>query len=35
MAFPRTELGWLPDLGIVVAATVVITLYGVAPRRAA
>jgi hypothetical protein len=35
MAFPRTELGWLPDIAILVGATVVVTLYGVAPRSAA
>jgi hypothetical protein len=35
MAVPRTELGWLPDIAILVGVTVVITLSGVAPRRAA
>jgi hypothetical protein len=35
MAFPRTEVGWLPDIAILVGATVLITLYGMAPRSAA
>ena len=35
MALPQTELGWLPDIAILVGATVLITLYGMAPRRAA
>jgi hypothetical protein len=35
MAVPQTELGWLPDIAILVGATVVITLYGMAPRSAA
>jgi len=34
MAVPRTELGWLPDIAILVGATVLITLYGMAPRSA-
>jgi hypothetical protein len=34
MAVPRTELGWLPDIAILVGATVMITLYGMAPRSA-
>jgi hypothetical protein len=28
MTVPRTELGWIPDLGIIVAVTVVITVAG-------
>jgi hypothetical protein len=35
MAVPLTELGWLPDIAILVAATVMVTLYGMAPRSAA
>jgi hypothetical protein len=35
MALPPTELGWLSDIAILVGATVTITLYGMAPRRAA
>jgi len=35
MAVPQTELGWLPDIAILAGVTVVITLSGVAPRRAA
>jgi hypothetical protein len=35
MAFPRTELGWLPDIAILVGATVMVTLYGMAPRSTA
>jgi hypothetical protein len=35
MALPQTELGWLPDIAILVGATVTITLYGMAPRSAA
>jgi hypothetical protein len=35
MAVPQTELGWLPDILVLVAATVCITLYGRAPRTAA
>ena len=35
MALPQTELGWLPDIAILVGATVMITLYGMAPRSAA
>jgi len=34
MAFPLTELGWLPDIAILVGVTVMITLYGMAPRSA-
>jgi hypothetical protein len=32
MALPRSELGWVPDVVILVAATVAITLYGSARR---
>ena len=35
MAVPATELGWLPDIAILVGATVMITLYGMAPRSVA
>ena len=35
MAIPQTELGWFPDIAILVGATIVITLYGMAPRGAA
>lgn len=28
MAVPRTELGWLPDIGILVAVTAAITVFG-------
>jgi hypothetical protein len=35
MTLPQTELGWLLDIAILVAATVMITLYGMAPRGAA
>ena len=35
MALPQTELGWLADIAVLVAATVMITLYGMAPRSAA
>jgi hypothetical protein len=34
MAFPLTELGWLPDIAILFGVTVMITLSGVAPRSA-
>jgi hypothetical protein len=32
MAVPQTEVGWLPDIAILVCVTVVITLYGSTPR---
>ena len=35
MAVPQAELGWLPDIAILVGATALITLYGMAPRTAA
>ena len=35
MALPATELGWLPDVAILVGATVLITLSGMAPASAA
>jgi hypothetical protein len=35
MAVPRTELGWLPDIGILVVATVAITLIGARSPAAA
>jgi hypothetical protein len=35
MALPQTELGWIPDIAILVGATVMITLYGMAPRSTA
>jgi hypothetical protein len=35
MALPQAELGWVPDIAILVGATVMITLYGMAPRGAA
>ena len=35
MAVPATELGWIPDIAVLVVATVGITLFGVAPRGAA
>ena len=35
MAVPSTELGWIPDIAILVGATVLVTLYGLAPRSAA
>ena len=28
MAVPRTELGWIPDLVILAAATIAITAFG-------
>jgi hypothetical protein len=34
MAFPLTELGWLPDIAMLVGVSVMITLYGMAPRSA-
>jgi len=35
MTVPATELGWIPDVGILVAATVLITLYGTASPNVA
>src|SRR6266566_8155140 len=35
MTVPRTELGWIPDLAIIVAATVAITAAGSRPVAAA
>lgn len=35
MAVPQTELGWLPDIAILVGVTVLVTLYGSAPRSVA
>lgn len=35
MAVPQTELGWIPDIAILVGATVMITLSGIAPRSVA
>jgi hypothetical protein len=35
MTVPHTELGWLPDIAILIGATVLVTLYGMAPRSVA
>lgn len=35
MAVPQTELGWIPDILVLVGATVIITLYGMVPRTTA
>ena len=35
MAVPQTELGWLPDIAILVGVTVLVTWYGSAPRSVA
>jgi hypothetical protein len=34
MAVPVTELGWLPDVAILVLAAILITLYGAVPAAA-
>jgi hypothetical protein len=33
MLVPATELGWAPDMGILIAATVLITVYGAASAK--
>lgn len=35
MVVPATELGWVPDVGILIVATVLITVYGTASAKLA
>ena len=35
MAVPASELGWLPDIAVLVGVMVLITVSGIAPRSAA